>query len=128
MLKILAINKNFRFLWIGQLISALGDRLTQMGILTFVMVASSDDGSKMALITFFSLLPFLLFSPFFGALVDRYSRKKLMLLADISRAVLVVGIPIVWINTHSVALVILLVFLLNSNSGDTHLIQDYFLF
>ena len=50
--RLLKGNRSFRALWTGQLISALGDRLTQMGILTFVMVLSKDDGSKMALITF----------------------------------------------------------------------------
>ena len=75
MFKVLASNRSFRNLWVGQLISALGDRLTQMGILTFIMVASGDKGNEMALITFFTLLPFLLFGPLFGALVDRYSRN-----------------------------------------------------
>ena len=117
MLKILVKNRNFRYLWTGQLISALGDRLTQMGILTFVLILSRDNGSKMALITFFSLLPFLLFGPLFGALVDRYSRKKLMLFADIMRAALVAFMPIIWMNTHSLALVILLIFLLGALSA-----------
>lgn len=117
MLRILVENKNFRYLWTGQLISALGDRLTQMGILTFVLILSRDNGSKIALITFFSLLPFLLFGPLFGALVDRYSRKKLMLFADIMRAALVAFIPLIWINTHSLVLVTLLIFLLGSFSA-----------
>jgi 1-acyl-sn-glycerol-3-phosphate acyltransferase len=112
MLNKLAKNKSFQLLWWGQLISALGDRFTQMGILTFVLVKGGDSGEKTALITFFSLLPFLIFGPFFGALVDRYSRKKLMLFADFSRAVLVLGIPLAWINTHSPILIIALVFLL----------------
>lgn len=114
MLQILVKNKNFRYLWLGQLVSSLGDRLTQMGILTFVMVISGDKGDKMALITFFSLLPFSLFGPLFGALVDRYSRKSLMILADILRAILVVLIPLIWINTHSVFLIIIWFFILGS--------------
>ena len=111
---ILTINKNFRSLWIGQLISALGDRLTQMGILTFVMVAAQDKGDKVALITFFSLLPFLLFGPLFGALVDRYSRKKVMIFADIMRAGLVVLIPFIWINTHSIPIILVWFFVLGT--------------
>lgn len=114
MLTLLAKNKSFRYLWIGQLISALGDRLTQMGILAFVMISSHDKGDKVALITFFSLLPSLLFGPLFGALVDRYSRKKMMILADVLRAVLVLLIPVIWINTHSVGLIIAWFFLLGA--------------
>jgi len=114
MLNTLVKNRNFRCLWIGQLISALGDRLTQMGILTFIMVVSGDKGDRMAFITFFSLLPFLLFGPLFGALVDRYSRKKIMILADILRAILVAFIPIIWINTHSIPVIIVWFFFLGS--------------
>ncbi len=85
-----------------------------MGILTFVMLNSSDKGDKMALITFFTLLPFLLFGPVFGVFVDRYSRKNLMLFADLSRAILVALIPLLWINTHSVILMIFWFFILGS--------------
>jgi 1-acyl-sn-glycerol-3-phosphate acyltransferase len=114
MLGIISKNKNFRNLWTGQLISALGDRLTQMGILTFVMIVSQDKGDKMAMITFFSLLPFLIFGPLFGIFADRYSRKSLMLIADLARAILVCFIPVIWINTHSVALIVAWFFLLGT--------------
>jgi DHA3 family macrolide efflux protein-like MFS transporter len=117
MLKILKVNKSFRSLWFGQLISALGDRLTQMGILTFLMVVGQDKGDKVALITFFSLLPFLLFGPLFGALADRYSRKQLMLFADLARALLVIFIPMLWLYTHSVAIMVLWFFTLGSLSA-----------
>src|SRR3989338_5665870 len=116
-LALLKENRSFCSLWIGQLISAFGDRLTQMGILTFVMVLSKDDGSKMALITFSSLLPFLLFGPLFGAIADRYNRKNIMILTDALRAGLVVLIPIVWTQTHSMALIIALIFALGALSA-----------
>ncbi|MDD5194907.1 MAG: MFS transporter [Candidatus Omnitrophica bacterium] len=112
MFKILSENKNFRLLWLGQLISAFGDRLTQMGVLTFIMVMSGDKGTKVALITFFSLLPFLVFGPLFGSLADRYSRKYLMLVADLARAALVIFIPLLWIYSHSAIIIIILVFIL----------------
>ncbi|MBP7215974.1 MAG: MFS transporter [Candidatus Omnitrophica bacterium] len=114
MLNLIIKNTSFRHLWLGQLVSALGDRLTQMGILTFIMVTSGDQGNKMALLTFFSLLPFLLFGPLFGSLADRRSRKHLMLIADISRAVLVLGIPFLWLHTHSVLAMLVWFFALGS--------------
>lgn len=112
MFQLLGKNKNFCFLWLGQLVSALGDRLTQMGILAFVLVSSQDKGDKVAMITFFAMLPFLLFGPFFGALVDRYSRKKLMVFADFVRAALVICIPFIWLNTHSLTFIIVWFFIL----------------
>ncbi len=114
MFKILSHNRSFRSLWIGQLISALGDRLTQMGILTFVMVASRNKGDEMALITFFSLLPFLLFGQIFGVLADKYSRRKIMILADVARAILVWMIPLIWLKTHSLLAIVFWFFILGS--------------
>src|SRR4030042_3148078 len=88
-------NRDFSALWLGQFVSSLGDRFTQMSLLTIVMVLSQDSGEKMAWVTFYSLLPFLLFGQLFGALSDRLSRKKIMIAADILRAGLVASIPFV---------------------------------
>jgi len=85
-----------------------------MGILTFLMVISADKGEKTALITFFSLLPFVLFGPVFGGLADRHSRKHLMIFADILRALLVIAIPVLWIRTHSFIIMVIWFFILGS--------------
>ncbi|MBI5555595.1 MAG: MFS transporter [Elusimicrobia bacterium] len=111
---LLSKNKNFFYLWLGQLISALGDRLMQMGILTLLMVVSRDDGSKMAFVTFFSVLPFLVLGPVFGVWIDRFSRKKIMIIADLVRSAIVILVPILWVNTHSAFLIVLLVFVMGS--------------
>jgi len=94
-------NKNFSSLWLGQFVSALGDRFTQMSLLTIVMVISQDSGQKMAWVTFYSLLPFLLFGQFFGVLSDRANRKKIMIIADVLRAGLVALIPFISKYTDS---------------------------
>lgn len=116
-LKILAQNKSFRYLWLGQLVSSLGDRLTQMGILAFLMLSANDKGDKVAMITFFNLLPFLLFGPLFGALVDKYSRKNIMIIADIARAAMVLLIPAIWVNTHSLFIIMIWFFILGMFSA-----------
>jgi len=110
-------NKDFLFLWIGQLISAFGDRFTQMSLLTIVMIISQDTGEKMAQITFFSLLPFLLFGQIFGVLSDRVNRKKIMIIADILRAFLVVLIPFIDKYTHSFLYIYIIVFCVGTLSA-----------
>lgn len=114
MFGILSKNKNFRYLWVGQLISALGDRLTQMGILTFVMVAAHDKGDKIAVITFFNLLPSLLFGSLFGVFADKYSRKNLMIFSDVSRAIMVLLLPFVWLTTKSLPVILIWFFILGT--------------
>ncbi len=108
---LLAANSRFRLLWLGHLVSAFGDRLTHMGLLSYVLVESFDDGSTMAIITFFSLLPFLILGPLFGAWADRASRTKLMIMGDVGRALIVGFIPLLWAISQSFVLLIVLVFL-----------------
>ncbi|MBN3039895.1 MAG: MFS transporter [Candidatus Omnitrophica bacterium] len=88
-------NKNFFSLWFGQFVSSLGDRFTQMSLLTIVMILTSDTGERMAWVTFYSLLPFLLFGQIFGVISDRHNRKFIMIAADIIRAGLICLIPFV---------------------------------
>lgn len=95
--KISQVLKNYNFLklLIGQIISALGDRLHQMALLGLIIKQGGNVGEELSKITFWSILPFFLFSLFSGVLADRWSRKWIMIGADIARALLVCAIP--WI-------------------------------
>lgn len=115
--KILFKNRNFFSLWVGQFISALGDRFTQMSLLTIVMILSQDTGEKMAWITFYSLLPFLLFGQIFGVLSDRLNRKRIMITADILRAILVALIPFVNKYADSLFYIYVIVFCIGTLSA-----------
>lgn len=110
-------NKNFFLLWLGQCASALGDRFTQMSLLTIVMVIFQDSGERMAWITFYSLLPFLIFGQIFGIVSDRTNRKYIMIIADLARAALVAAIPFVYRSNHSIQHLYLVVFCLGTLSA-----------
>jgi 1-acyl-sn-glycerol-3-phosphate acyltransferase len=114
---LLALNHNFRNLWLSQVVASLGDRLTQIGLLTIMLFVYKDEGSKTALLTFSTLLPFTLFGAVFGALADRFSRKKLMLASDAGRSVLVGLLPVIWASTHSITAIMALVFILGTLSS-----------
>lgn len=86
-------NKNFMKLWIGQIVSALGDRLHQMALLGLIMKKGGNVGEELSKITFWSVLPFFLFSFFSGVLSDRWSRKGILIGSDIVRVLLVCAIP-----------------------------------
>jgi hypothetical protein len=81
-----------------------------MSLLTIVMILTQDSGEKMAWVTFYSLLPFLLFGQFFGVLCDRLSRKKIMITADLVRAGLVALIPLIHSQTSSLFYLYLVIF------------------
>ena len=111
----LAINGPFSAMWLGQVISSLGDRVHQIALV--FLVARATDSSPLALgLTFAAMtLPALVVGPIAGVLVDRWNRKHVMVASDLVRAGIVLLIPIA-ANLH-VALVVVLVFLLAAASS-----------
>lgn len=88
-------NPEFLKLWVGQIISYLGDRITQMALLGWLIASSQKTGAEMARITFFNMLPSFLLGHVAGALADRISRKRIMIVSDLMRATLVFTIALI---------------------------------
>ncbi|MFJ8527012.1 MFS transporter [Bacillus sp. NPDC094106] len=81
-------NSDFTKLFYGQTLSVLGDWFHTIALLT--LVYSVTQSSFMLALTFMSKsLPQLLLSPFIGVIVDRFSKKKIMIVTDILRGVIV---------------------------------------
>ena len=83
-------HRGFRLLWIGQLISQLGDVFYALVFLWLVYDVTQDAGA-VGIVGAFEALPFLIFSPWAGAAADRYDRRFLMLAADLLSAALLTG-------------------------------------
>ncbi len=85
-------NSNFTKIWTGQLISTMGSALTSLAasILIFRLTHSAMSVGLMLMAT---AAPSLLVGLFAGVLVDRFDRKRIMITADLTRAVLVFLIP-----------------------------------
>jgi MFS family permease len=83
---------DFRKLWVGQLVSVIGDKLHQiaMGVMVFVITGSA---LQMGLMLAMTALPALLFGLAAGAFVDRWDKRRTMIVADLARATLVLGVP-----------------------------------
>lgn len=90
-------NANFVKFWVGQIVSYLGDRIDQVAMIAVVSAgATASVGADHAnMITFWATLPYVLLSPFAGALIDRFNRRKLMIWMDIFRASVVLVVPFV---------------------------------
>jgi MFS family permease len=89
-LELLRDNRDFRRLWIGDMASLLGDWLNTIALYTLIRQLT---GSPVALGMVFIVktLPLALASPLAGLLADRFDRKRLMIAADLARAVVVLG-------------------------------------
>jgi hypothetical protein len=89
--------RTFLTIWAGQLISLIGSGMTGFALGVWIFQASGE-ATPLVLVALFDSLPNFLFSPFIGALVDRYDRRKLMLLADSFAAVVTLTLFFLFAN------------------------------
>ena len=83
-------NRNFRYLWLSQIISLLGDWFNL--IASAALVANlSNSGLAIGGIFLARLLPPFLLGPVVGVVADRFDRKKILVFSDILRAIVVLG-------------------------------------
>lgn len=85
-------NRNFSLMWSGQLISTIGSALTSLAASIYVF-RLTDSALSVGLMLMATAAPSLLVGLFAGVFVDRFDRKKIMIAADLIRAVLVFLIP-----------------------------------
>ncbi len=85
--------RTFLLIWGGQLISLTGSGLTgfALGVWVFQRTGSV---TQFALISLFTALPGILFSPIAGALVDRWDRRWAMILSDAGASLCTVSIVV----------------------------------
>ena len=83
--------RTFVFVWFGQLVSTIGSGLTGFALGVWVY---QETGST----TLFAMnmlayaIPNLVVSPFAGALVDRYDRRKIMILSDLGAGLVTLSV------------------------------------
>ena len=71
----------FFVIWIGQAGSLLGSQLVQFALIWWLTQATGS-ATALALASLAALLPQILIGPLAGALVDRWSRRTIMIVAD----------------------------------------------
>lgn len=103
-------NKNFFFLWLGQVVSNFGDRLNQMALVALVYQRQPGSEIALAKLISFTIIPVFIIGPIAGAWVDRLDRRKIMVISDILRGLLVISIPL-FIASKQILLVYLAIFL-----------------
>jgi MFS family permease len=92
-------NRDYILLWSGQMISAVGTRVSMLAFPLFVL-ALTHSPLQAGLIGAMRGLPYAILILPAGALVDRWNRKRVMILCDIGRAIALGSIPIALILGH----------------------------
>jgi len=90
------LNRNLLCLWIGLMISYLGDALFLVAFM-WIAVTRGSVGAP-AIIIALQTLPMVLFGPFVGVMVDRLPKRRLMIGSDLIRAIILFLVLIADLN------------------------------
>lgn len=90
-LGLLKNNKSVRQVWMAQIVSEVGDWLNFVALLQMIKQFSGTAQSS-GLLIILQMMPLVVFSPFSGALADKFDRRKIMIMCDLLRAVIVLGL------------------------------------
>lgn len=88
-------NRNFLFLWLAGAISNVGDFFNSVALIKLLSENPERLGTYVALVTVAKVVPQVLFGTVAGVLADRFSRKRIMIISDLLRAMLVLGLVFV---------------------------------
>lgn len=109
--ELLTGNRNFRHLLVAQYVSELGNWFNLVAGLGLVRLVSDASPVMAATLLVCKTLPFAVFAPIAGTFVDRFSRRKVMIAADLVRSglallfLLVADYETLWIAFVAAALI-----------------------
>ena len=92
--------RDFSLMWSAQLVSTIGEALTDLAaaILIFRITGSALAVGAVLMVT---AIPTLLFGLFAGVVVDRFDKKRILLLANLLRGFIVLGIPLAYTTLYT---------------------------
>jgi MFS family permease len=92
-------NRDFLLLWSGQIVSSFGTQASQLAF-PLLMLAVTGSPLWAGVLGACRGLPFVVLSLPVGALVDRWDRKRVMILSDIGRALALGSVPLAMVTGH----------------------------
>lgn len=87
---------NYLRLWTAASVSLFGTQISQIAIPFIAAVVLNAPAGEVGLLTTIEFLPFLLFTLPAGVWVDRFPKKRILVLGDLGRAVMLLSIPIAY--------------------------------
>ena len=93
-LELLRTNRNFRQLWLGQVVSQMGDWFDTIALYTIVLNLTGS-GRAVGLVLVARFVPSFILGSLSGVVADRFSRRSIMIVSDLLRAIVVLGFLLV---------------------------------
>jgi MFS family permease len=83
-------NRNYRHLWMGQVVSEIGDAFNNVAVFALVM-EKSGSGLLVSGAMLSRAIPAVAAGPIAGVVLDRFDRRRILLASDLIRAVVAAG-------------------------------------
>lgn len=93
-INLVSYNRNYRRLWLSQVVSNFGDWFGILAVYALI-TRYSDSEFLLGLIIVVKMMSLASFSPFAGYLTDRFNRRRIMIACDLLRALIVLGLLLV---------------------------------
>jgi predicted MFS family arabinose efflux permease len=90
-LALLRTNRNYRLLWLAQVVSELGDWFYSLAVYNLLLELTHNRAQSVGLAVVLQVLPHTFAAPTAGVINDRISRRAVMIGADIARFFVVLG-------------------------------------
>ena len=83
-------NRNYRYLWMGQVVSEVGDHFNNIAVFSLALQATGS-GLVVTGIMLARAIPAIAAGPLAGVALDRMDRRRIMLASDVVRTVIALG-------------------------------------
>lgn len=90
-------HQDFRRLWAGDTVSQLGMQLVGLAMPVLAVRVLGADEFQMGLLGTFEMLAFLLVGLPAGAWVDRWRKKRVVIVGDLVRGLVLLSLPVAWL-------------------------------
>jgi len=98
-LQLLRHNRNYRYTWMGQIVSEIGDHFNNIAVFALAM-ALTHSGLVVTGIMLARAVPAVTVGPLAGVLLDRFDRQRIMIASDLVRAVVALGFILALTRQH----------------------------
>lgn len=107
-------NRDYLLLWFGQTISSIGSGVSELAF-PLLVLALTHSPAQAGFASALRTIPYFVFTLPGGALIDRWNRKRVMILCDTGRAISMASIPVALVFGHLTILQLYIVSLLEGS-------------
>ena len=100
--QLLRQNRNYRYTWIGQVVSEIGDHFNNIAVFSLAM-ETTHSGLVVSGVMLSRAIPAVMAGPVAGVVLDRFDRKRIMIASDLIRAVVALAF-VLTVRHHSTSL------------------------